>query len=383
MSQNELMPEIPTQAYIFILFALLISATFGFVAVSLSLRNANLPVASYPLFLAYFIVAGSGWLLFAVRDSHLSDLDITGSYVIYLACGALVHLAISEYWKYLRPLLFIVSVHLLLCSYTLISKKVEQNFYIIIIYGLLLYGHFAFLALRKALQEKNLGYMVIGLAGLLVVVLTPYELYALSVLHRLEYAYISKLISSASGFVLLGIGFLTSILIAEHKQLTLLALQDPLTSLLNRRGMEFFATQMLAVAKREGTNISAIVIDIDHFKQINDNYGHDVGDITLQQMATLLEDQTRASDLCCRFGGEEFVILLPGTSVALAKDIAERIRHTVESTEMHYAAGSINITVSLGVASGQGEVMMDALLSAADGALYKAKNDGRNRVACA
>ncbi|MFK0310936.1 diguanylate cyclase [Pseudomonas sp. NPDC090233] len=153
---------------------------------------------------------------------------------------------------------------------------------------------------------------------------------------------------------------------------------DPLTGLGNRRSLDF----KLSLLEAEGQAFSAIVLDIDHFKRINDGHGHDGGDQVLQRLANLMRGCCREGDLLCRTGGEEFLMLLPGASLAVAIAVAERLRLTVQNTPVEPVGA---VTVSLGVAHWQTDMGIEPgdALSQADRALYRAKQAGRNRVCVA
>ncbi|HEN8711566.1 TPA: diguanylate cyclase [Pseudomonas putida] len=150
---------------------------------------------------------------------------------------------------------------------------------------------------------------------------------------------------------------------------------DPLTGLGNRRNLEF----KLSLLEAEGRAFSVIVLDIDHFKRINDGHGHDVGDQVLQRLAAIMRGCCREGDLLCRTGGEEFLMLLPGASEAVATAVAQRLRVMVQDTAIEPVGA---VTISLGVAHWQAEQEREpgAALSQADSALYRAKREGRNRV---
>ncbi|WP_455843025.1 GGDEF domain-containing protein [Lelliottia jeotgali] len=150
---------------------------------------------------------------------------------------------------------------------------------------------------------------------------------------------------------------------------------DPLTGLGNRRSLEF----KLSLLEAEGRAFSVIVLDIDHFKRINDGHGHDVGDQVLQRLAAIMRGCCREGDLLCRTGGEEFLMLLPGASEAVATAVAQRLRVMVQDTAIEPVGA---VTISLGVAHWQAEQEREpgAALSQADSALYRAKREGRNRV---
>jgi two-component system cell cycle response regulator len=162
-----------------------------------------------------------------------------------------------------------------------------------------------------------------------------------------------------------------------------LAVTDELTGLNNRRFME---SQIIALVERAaagGDPVSALMIDIDHFKAINDTYGHDVGDEVLREFAARLATNVRAIDLPCRYGGEEFTVIMPGAPLEAAEKVAERIRLHVAGAPFRVAAGSelLNVTISIGVAASLGEGdTPEALVKRADAAVYAAKAGGRNRV---
>ena len=164
------------------------------------------------------------------------------------------------------------------------------------------------------------------------------------------------------------------------------SIRDPLTGLFNRRHMEASLDREFARATRLQAPLSIIMLDVDHFKRFNDTYGHAAGDVVLKALGALLNEHTRQEDIACRFGGEEFVIIMPGAGEEDATKRAESIRHQVE-TKVHLEFGGKELppfTISLGVSAWpQNQGPPQALLSHADTALYQAKNSGRNRVAVA
>ena len=162
-----------------------------------------------------------------------------------------------------------------------------------------------------------------------------------------------------------------------------MAVTDALTGLHNRRYMAGQLDPLVAHANRGGAPAAVLVLDIDHFKRINDTFGHDAGDEVLTEFAVRLATNVRAVDLPCRFGGEEFVVVMPDTRVADASVIADRIRAQVAGTAFSVMGGreSLSVTISIGVAATTGDHdSTDALLKRADEALYEAKQTGRNRV---
>ncbi|MCK9490948.1 MAG: sensor domain-containing diguanylate cyclase [Sulfurimonas sp.] len=166
-------------------------------------------------------------------------------------------------------------------------------------------------------------------------------------------------------------------------ELKLLASTDPMTKLYNRRYFTEISQEVLYISKRESKDLSILMIDIDRFKRVNDTFGHQFGDEVLINLSRLLLDSQRKSDIVCRYGGEEFVILLPNTALQDATNLAEKLRKAVESlTLISPKNEDFNFTVSIGVAQidVENEQNIELALKRADDALYEAKNSGRNRV---
>jgi two-component system, cell cycle response regulator len=162
-----------------------------------------------------------------------------------------------------------------------------------------------------------------------------------------------------------------------------LAVTDQLTGLHNRRYMVGQLETLVRRAAMGGDEVSALLIDIDHFKKINDTFGHDIGDEVLREFALRLASNVRAIDLPCRYGGEEFTVIMPETRMADALRIAERIRKHVSASPFKVANGDemLTVTVSVGVsATGGPEDTPEALLKRADEGVYEAKASGRNTV---
>jgi len=162
-----------------------------------------------------------------------------------------------------------------------------------------------------------------------------------------------------------------------------LAVTDQLTGLHNRRYMVGQLDALVTRAVKGGAPVACMMLDVDHFKKINDSFGHDVGDEVLREFAVRLASNVRAIDLPCRYGGEEFVVIMPDTEVQDAERIADRIRRHVGGSPFRVDSGSelLTVTISIGVAASLGETdSPEALLKRADEALYEAKAAGRNRV---
>ncbi len=170
---------------------------------------------------------------------------------------------------------------------------------------------------------------------------------------------------------------------ASVKQTIELAVTDPLTGLNNRRYLDNHLNVLFNRSMARGRPLSVLITDIDRFKQVNDTYGHDGGDQVLKEFATRVRSTVRGADLACRYGGEEFVVVMPDTSPEVAAAVAERLRAAIESTPflLKSSGETLNITASFGISSRISSVITpDQLMKQADIALYQAKNTGRNRV---
>ncbi len=157
---------------------------------------------------------------------------------------------------------------------------------------------------------------------------------------------------------------------------------DPLTGCMNRRSLESKLRADLRHARRRGSTVAVAAIDLDNFKEINDSKGHPVGDVVLQQIAGIMKQTARDTDCVARFGGDEFVIVLPDTGWQGALTFAERLRRRVDDFTFGPPGTPVTTTISIGVALGRGSdpISTDMLIKEADAALYKAKTAGRNRV---
>ena len=206
--------------------------------------------------------------------------------------------------------------------------------------------------------------------------LTPLSPISLKWVNALHVALVFGMLSALAAF------YRRTVLIAEdrlRKQATL----DPLTGLNNRRHFETLATHVLARSQRDGTPVALLLCDVDHFKRVNDEHGHAVGDEVLIAMSRLLGHNLRDGDVLARWGGEEFLALMPACPLDNACAVAERIRAAVHATPVDVGTASLTITLSFGVAQVHGAADLQAAIARADKALYEAKNGGRNRVSVA
>lgn len=169
--------------------------------------------------------------------------------------------------------------------------------------------------------------------------------------------------------------------LAHHKvseALEDLARTDELTGLLNRRGVAERIESELARAERDKQEMSVVICDVDHFKKINDHYGHDIGDKVLTSLAKILQTTVRSSDSVGRWGGEEFIVLLPNTGIEKAYALIERMRKEIAAEQLQFGHRRVSTSISCGIASTKFSSSFEGLLKAADISLYEAKEQGRN-----
>ena len=167
----------------------------------------------------------------------------------------------------------------------------------------------------------------------------------------------------------------------QNRLLEKLAVTDSLTGVHNRKKLDDILADQFARFRRHHRPFAVMMLDLDHFKSINDNYGHVAGDRILANVAAILKRSVRTVDFVARYGGEEFVVVLVETTLDAAMDVAERIRAAVEVPHFGITDNPISVTVSLGVThSREGDDGQEAALARADHALYKAKHAGRNQV---
>ena len=177
---------------------------------------------------------------------------------------------------------------------------------------------------------------------------------------------------------------LTLVVTQLRADLLRLSHHDGLTGLLNRRALQESLTAQLQRSRRNGERFCVLMLDVDHFKRINDRFGHAVGDAALQHLSALLGGQLRTVDRLARFGGEEFLVLLPGVVLSDAVRLGERLRALVAGAPLQYAGAAIPLSVSIGIAEWSGALEdTSRLLVRVDAALYQAKHQGRNQVVTA
>jgi diguanylate cyclase (GGDEF)-like protein len=184
--------------------------------------------------------------------------------------------------------------------------------------------------------------------------------------------HVGRLISLAS------LGVRNAVIHSRHR---LMADTDALTGLLSSRAYHERLESEFRSAQAARRSLSLLIIDLDNFKQVNDRFGHQAGDELLRRVGALLRQQARRNDVCCRYGGDEFIIVMPETIKSEAAMVAERVRKSIEDIRIPSGGGTVQATVSIGAASYPQDVTnKQALIKAADDALYAAKREGRNAL---
>ncbi|MFU8790117.1 MAG: GGDEF domain-containing protein [Methylobacter sp.] len=235
--------------------------------------------------------------------------------------------------------------------------------------------------LRTAYWFTGAAFAVIAtllLVRVLMIFITPadsYSIYAHTPLN-LTFFFVGNIAQLCITF-----GFVLMLNYRLSTDLQKLALTDALTGALNRRSLEQEAARLLARCTRTGDTLAVMMLDIDHFKSVNDNYGHQIGDEILRRLAAVAQQGIRSDDYFARYGGEEFCIMLPSTAEKEAWTIADRLRQNYGALMMEFDGEIVRSTVSIGIADSiRIGLDFNALIAAADQAMYQAKQQGRNRV---
>jgi diguanylate cyclase (GGDEF)-like protein len=296
----------------------------------------------------------------------------------------------------------VVSIALYLAAFWLLTKRVN-NVALVLIWaevlghaaiGSLLVGwdsgfHYYLLMFIPAIVVSRRGrfsdvlllvllvfYLGLHAASRALGVIAPLSPFGLSAVHTFNVVIVFGMASYVASYY-------HGVVRRAERRLVQLAMCDSLTGLANRRHLIGQADKEMARARRTGEPIALIIADIDQFKKINDQYGHEAGDRVIAQAGRLMQQLCRTEDVVARWGGEEFLLLLPMTGVGAATEMAERIRAAIQASPVDHAGQQIPFTLSLGVAALRVDATLDASIARADRALYQSKAQGRNRVSVA
>lgn len=374
------MIEVSPQMYTYALFIVMNAMVLALILVVYFIRNIRSSVLSPSLFLAYFVLGEMGWLANAARAVSGEAISTANSELGFILCTYVLLLAV--YKPFQRGLLgrILPLFHVGFAAFFYLVENSNLETSLLVLYSVATYAFIAWLCFKRASALRNIGHATLGTAAVVLIANAVSNLYAVLVWQDFALAGGLSTISLATTYTLIGIGFLSSILINEHKELALLSRTDPLTEIFNRRGLEASMQRLLSRSGKDSQRFSVITLDLDHFKNVNDTYGHEAGDLVLKSVARLISKDRRQNDICSRTGGEEFVIVLPDTQKNEASKIAESLREKLEAMPINVGADTIKVTASFGVACHENTFNLEAVLKGADTALYQAKQSGRNRV---
>lgn len=333
-----------------------------------------------------------GWALLYLQHYLPAFMGIVLANTVSIAAVALNYEAITQFTNspYRRPYVYalVVGVCASFLVFTYVFPLVIAR-HVVISAGTgllflfcaqtLLHGH----ATQRTVHGRLLGgwCLCIGIgalfrAGSLLAYAPPtFSLFSAGLLQSVTYA------AGAMSVLVGSVGFLLMCTTRCETDLQQLATRDALTGSLNRGTIEQHLDAAWQQARRTGTPLSLVLLDIDHFKTINDTYGHHLGDVVLQRVVALVNHQLRSTDVVGRYGGEEFVLVLPNTALDHAHTVAERIRNQIAHERFVVEGASLSCTISGGVATAYAhDRTYAALMQRADSALYTAKHGGRNCI---
>lgn len=359
---------------------LIFSITLAQMLVVYDLSAATTPPAGLGMFTVYAMATMLGWVLFTLQQGMDGSLGISVPSVAWVINGYLLFIAATQRAQVMRGRYLLGALCLLGCLCVLFLNQ-QDLFVVSALLSSLCFGASGVIFARRGLRERNVGDAIMCIAAVLMVAGAAIGLYQLFVRGNYADAQLVSFGAYSWAYVLVVVGFLASVLVEYQQHLSHLATVDPLTQLLNRRGLETSLHVTLARAQRQDSFTSAIAVDIDHFKQINDSFGHETGDKVIRMVSGILSHSCRGSDVVARIGGEEFLLVMPETELELARKVAERLRESIAEHPLWVDRHRIPLTVSLGVAGIRGDLSLDQLQQEADRAMYLAKRNGRNRVA--
>lgn len=374
------MELIDPQHWAVILMALIFLITCAQMVVVYALSDASNPTAGLGLYTVYFMAALLGWLAFTVQQVADIPMAVDVPSVAAILNSFILYMAVGQRAGTKRGRLPLGLICLAACL-SVFFLNPQRMFVMQSAVAALFFAAVGILSTQRSAEKHNVGDAITATAALIMVVGIPIALYQWLVGSDYAQARAMGLGVHSVAYVLVAMGFLASVLIEYQQHLSHLATEDPLTRLLNRRGLESALHVTFAQSARQQLHTAAIVMDIDRLKEINDNFGQDTGDQIIRQIATILQRMSRSSDVLARTGGDEYLMILPATSLDDARGLAERIRIAIAERPLVVNQQRIAVTVSMGVAGVLGNVDLDRLSTEANRAVKLAKQGGSNRVA--
>ena len=362
-----------------VLMTVLVTLTCGIFIWYATPRDETIHVRQIRYFSHFFFLTSLSWALVLTRTEASAELNMFfTNTVTYISFALLLNgfrvrakeSTIPLLWI-LFPALFISAVESLFLSAS--DQFVYRLFLTYSIWFIIVF--FAYQLIKEENPSKGKSASLVSFAITVIFIIVSIILQLLGVTFDYVYLIFCYTIFYVTLFASIS-SLMLSDEVAKHQRD---AVTDQLTGLNNRR---FFIEQggkLLSSARRHDFPMSIILCDIDHFKSINDTFGHSIGDSAIREIAQILNESVRNGDFLARFGGEEFIALLPQTDLKGAIDVAERMRRLTEQKEIQVPNSMINLTASFGVTEIDG-LDLDANIIRADKALYQAKSNGRNRI---
>ncbi len=360
-------------------FGLIFLITVTQMLIVYALADASIPVRGLGLYTVYFMAALLGWAAFSLQQ--LAEIPMVvdvpsvsamlNGYLLFLAAGQRAEITRGRVALGLCCLGAILSVFFVTPTQIFTLQCAASAFF---------FTAAGIVCAQRAWRRRNLGDALSVAGPLAMLIGMGYVLFLWSSGASQARLQMLALGVQSCAFVLVAFGFLASVLVEYQQRLSHLATQDSLTRLLNRRGLEGALRVSMAQAARQQSNTSAILVDIDGFREINENFGHEFGDQVIRNLALVLQNSIRTSDVLARTGGQQFLIILPETNMDAARGLAERVRLAISEEPYDALNREISITASLGIAGVTGNIDLDKLEQEAQRALRLAKRGG-NRIA--
>jgi diguanylate cyclase (GGDEF)-like protein len=374
------MEQIHPENWVVMYFGLIFLITCAQMLVVYVLSDAGNSSPGLGLYAVYFMAALLGWIAFALQQASAipmvvdipSVASILNSYILFMAAGQRAGITRGR---------IILGIICLIACLSVFFLRPREMFGVQAATAAFFFAGAGLLCAWRCWQKANVGDGIIAAAALMMVIGVSGALFQWLVQGDFALAQAVTFGVYSSAYTLVAIGFMASMLIEYQQSLSHLATEDPLTQTLNRRGLENALHLTLAEASRGELPTAAVMAGIDHFREINDNFGSDAGDQVIRLVAQCLQRLTRGSDVVARTGGDEFLMILPHTELDGARILAERIRLDLADRPLVVNQQRIPVTVSLGVAGTTGETDLDKLSHEANRAMQLAKRGGRNRIA--